>query len=191
MSTFTERSGRFMNKICKITSAIAAIALTAAFSSCAEDGGAADVTEAVTTSEITETTPETVMIPTTTCFVEDETEEEVQEPAEEYVQVSAGNEFIDFEFIEDYQGTADIGALADKAAAFMKESEEYKRSADSVESFTVEGMLKNPDAVYTLTKPKSFPRNLPSTYPTELLNLRSRRRILPTMTATAVPKLLS
>lgn len=139
-----------MMKFPVITAAIAAIALTAAFSSCTEDGGAADVTEAVTTSEITETMPETVMIPTTTCFVEDETEEEVQEPAEEYVQVSAGNEFIDFEFIEDYQGTADIGALADKAAAFMKESEEYKRSADSVESFTVEGMLKNPDAVYTL-----------------------------------------
>lgn len=165
-----------MNKIPQITAAIAAIALTAAFSSCAEDSGSADITEqitesteAVTTSEALETTGETVTIPEIFCFEEEETEEEVVDPfeevevvdplltaEEEYVQVSADNEFIDFEFIEDYQGTADIGDLADKAVAFMKESEEYKRSADSVESFTKEGMLKNPDIAYTLEEAERY-----------------------------------
>lgn len=75
---------------------------------------------------------------------------EMKKPIEPFVQVSPDNEFIDFEFIEDYQGTTEIGDLADKAVSFMKESEQYKRSADSVESFTLEGMLKNPDVTYTL-----------------------------------------
>ncbi|MDE6762169.1 MAG: hypothetical protein K2J73_00605 [Oscillospiraceae bacterium] len=74
--------------------------------------------------------------------------EDSNEP--EYTEVSEGNEFIDYEFIEDYQGTVDIGELADKAVSFMKESEQYKRSADSVESFTKEGLLKNPDIAYNL-----------------------------------------
>lgn len=157
-----------MNKIKKITAAIAAIALTAAFSACsgdtADDSGEADVTEsteAVTTYETSEiTSGETISIPVISCFGETETEQTTEDTEEEvkvfvpdeeeYVQESPDNEFIDFEFIEDYQGTTDIGDLADKAVAFMKESEQYKRSEDSVDSFTVEGMLKNPDISYTL-----------------------------------------
>lgn len=98
-----------MKKIFLITAAIAAIALTAAFSSCAEDGGAADITEqitesteAVTTSEVTETTMETVMTTTIACFEEEETEEEVQEPAEEYADAMSKIDEIDEEFGEPY-----------------------------------------------------------------------------------------
>lgn len=35
--------------------------------------------------------------------------------------VSKGSEFIDFEFTENYQGTADIGGLADKAVNYIKD----------------------------------------------------------------------
>lgn len=134
-----------MKKIFLITAAIAAIALTAAFSSCAEDGGAADITEqitesteAVTTSEVTETTMETVMTTTIACFEEEETEEEVQEPAEEYVHVSADTEFIDYEFIEDYRGTADIGDLADKAVEFLMTTEEYADAMSKIDEIDEE-----------------------------------------------------
>lgn len=130
-----------MKKIFPITAAIAAIALTAAFSSCAEDGGAADITEqitesteAVTTSEVTETTTETVMTTATACFEE----EEVQEPAEEYVHVSADTEFIDYEFIEDYRGTADIGDLADKAVEFLMTTEEYADAMSKIDEIDEE-----------------------------------------------------
>lgn len=119
----------------------------------------AENTEAAITSETAEiTTGETVYVPAISCFEETETEEvsPAAEDEHEYVQVSPDNEFIDFEFIEDYQGTTDIGELADKAAAFMKESEPYKRSAGSVDSFTLEGMLKNPDAKYTLEEAKRY-----------------------------------
>ncbi|MCM1382177.1 MAG: hypothetical protein NC192_09575, partial [Muribaculaceae bacterium] len=42
------------------------------------------------------------------------------------VEVSPDNEFIDYEFIENYQGTTDIGELADKAVEYLKTTEEYE-----------------------------------------------------------------
>lgn len=129
----------------------------------------ADNTEAVTLSETTvettaatasettaETTTETTTEQVTETTSETETEEVPQTEEGEYVQVSPDNEFIDFEFIEDYQGTTEIGGLAEKAIAFMKKSEQYKRSADSVDSFTFDGMIKNPDVLYSLEEAKRY-----------------------------------
>ena len=130
-----------MKKIKKITAAIVIFALTAAFSSCSgnvsDNNGEADVTESVTEStEAAETTTEeTIAIPAISCFAEPETEQTTEDTeeevkgfdydGEEYVQVSPDNEFIDFKFIEDYQGTADIGDLADKAVEFLMTTDEY------------------------------------------------------------------
>ena len=118
----------------------AAIALTAALSACSGDTAENNVTEsteAVTTAEIT--SGETIAIPPISCFAE--TEEEVSEPEFAdfgYVKVSPGNEFIDFEFIEDYQGTDDIGGLADKAIEFLMTTEEYADAMSKFDEIDVE-----------------------------------------------------
>ncbi|MDE7288829.1 MAG: hypothetical protein K2N71_04905, partial [Oscillospiraceae bacterium] len=56
----------------------------------------------------------------------------------EYVEVSPDNEFIDFEFIEDYQGTTDIGDLADKAVEFLKTTDKYAESMKNISEFSDE-----------------------------------------------------
>ncbi|MDE5858842.1 MAG: hypothetical protein K2H23_00385 [Oscillospiraceae bacterium] len=143
-----------MKKIHKIIAAIAALALTAAFSSCSgnvsDNTGEADVTESVTESTETAeiTTGETVSIPAISCFAEPETEQTTEDTeeevkgfdydGEEYVQVSPDNEFVDFKFIEDYQGTADIGDLADKAVEFLMTTDEYTDAMSKIEEIDVE-----------------------------------------------------
>lgn len=64
--------------------------------------------------------------------------EEMNPPKEPFVKVSPGNEFIDYEFIEDYQGTTDIGDLADKAVEFLMTTGEYAESMENIEKFTGE-----------------------------------------------------
>lgn len=93
-------------------------------------------TETSTETTFTETSTETT--PTET-FTETASTETAVEPAEnEYVSVSSFSEFIDFEFIEDYQGTTDIGDLADKAVEFLTTTEEYAESMENIEKFTDE-----------------------------------------------------
>lgn len=101
----------------------AGLAASVILSGCA--GGEANVSPADTSVQTFEAaTAETVTIPEISCFAEEETEApENDEP--EYVEVSPGNEFIDFDFIEDYRGTTDIGELADKAVEFLTTTEEY------------------------------------------------------------------
>ncbi|MDE6132450.1 MAG: hypothetical protein K2G04_03615, partial [Oscillospiraceae bacterium] len=117
--------------------------------SCSGGGNTEEtVTETSTETTITETFTETTISETTVTetSAETETEEKVpetaaetaQESAEEYVQVSPDNEFIDFEFIEDYQGTTDIGDLADRAVEFLKQSEFYSESMKNIAEFTDE-----------------------------------------------------
>ncbi|MDE6708901.1 MAG: hypothetical protein K2J76_00235, partial [Oscillospiraceae bacterium] len=86
--------------------------------------------QSVQTSEtVSETETSAITTSATTTATETETETVPEtEPAETseetdsgYVEVSARNEFIDFEFIEDYQGMTDIGDLADKAAEYLAE----------------------------------------------------------------------
>ena len=92
-----------------------------------------ETTTAIITETTTETTTEQVTETTTT---ETEAEEVPQAAEEKYVQVSPDTEFIDYEFIEDYQGTADIGELADKAVEFLMTTKEYANSMRKVDSFT-------------------------------------------------------
>ena len=122
----------------------------AMLASCSGNAAEQEVTETVSESTVTiaETTAETAS--ETTTATEAEEVPQTAEDEHEYVQVSPDNEFIDFEIIEDYQGTTDIGDLADKAISFMKESKQYKDSMENIEGFTVEGMLKVPDTLYSL-----------------------------------------
>lgn len=93
-----------------------------------------------TTSEAaaaaSETTAETTAKKVTETTAKTKTEEASKAAEKEYVKVSYGNRFIDYEFIEDYQGTTDIGDLADKAVEFLKESEYYAESMENIAEFT-------------------------------------------------------
>lgn len=106
------------------------------FASCSGNAAEQEVTE--TASESTVTTSETTAETTTeqvTEATETEAEEVPQAAEDKYVQVSPDTEFIDYEFIEDYQGTTDIGDLADKAVEFLKESEYYAESMENIAEF--------------------------------------------------------
>ena len=127
---------------------VAVLALTAALSACseapAENENAEAVTSAETTTSAAETT-EAVSEADTEQVTEDteEAEEEVQQAASEeerFVQISPDNEFIDYKFIENYQGTSDIGDLADKAVEFLKESEYYADSMENADKFKEESL---------------------------------------------------
>ena len=80
----------------------------------------------ITTEAETETVPET----------EPAEADEENSNGSEYVEVSIGNEFIDFEFVENYQGTTDIGDLADKAIEFVKSTEQYADSVKNIDKFS-------------------------------------------------------
>ena len=68
-------------------------------------------TESTAVTAASETTTET--------SAETEPAEAAEKDEPEYVEVSPNNEFIDFDFIEDYKGTDDIGDLADKAIQYL------------------------------------------------------------------------
>lgn len=90
-----------------------------------------------TTAESTETTTETDICSGVPKTETAEITVQTEQSREEYVQVSPGNEFIDFEFIEDYQGTTDIGELGNKAVEFLKSSEYYTEAMGHIGDFTV------------------------------------------------------
>lgn len=122
-------------KFSKITAAVLSLVLLTACNS----------GQSVQTSETVSET-ETSAVPTTTATKTETTETETKpetEPAEaaeenepEYVEVSPDNEFIDYEFIENYQGTDDIGDLADKAIEFVKGTEQYADSVKNIDKFS-------------------------------------------------------
>lgn len=127
-------------KFLSTAAAVAVIAVFAAvFSGCTqapadkleEQGAAASETTAQTFASISETESETAGEITA------ETEAAAESSNEpEYVEVSAENEFIDFDFIENYQGTTDIGELADKAIEFVKGTEQYADSVKNIDKFS-------------------------------------------------------
>lgn len=124
---------------------LSAVMLAACSGNAAEEEISETVSEStVTTAETmaetaskttTETTTEQVTETTTT---ETEAEEIPQAAEEKYVQVSPDTEFIDYEFIEDYQGTTDIGELADKAVEFLMTTEEYADAMSKIDEIDVE-----------------------------------------------------
>ncbi|MDE6596940.1 MAG: hypothetical protein K2K44_13150, partial [Oscillospiraceae bacterium] len=110
---------------------LAACSGNAAEQEVTETGSESSVTTAATASE-TATMSETEVEVSETAF------KLFFEPAKECVQVSRNNKFIDFEFIEDYQGTTDIGDLADKAVEFLMTTEEYADAMSKIDEIDVE-----------------------------------------------------
>ena len=134
-------------KFLKITAAILFLAILTACTSGQVQQASKTVSEteistvttsATTTAMTTETETTTSIMTTTAAETVSETEpaEVAEEKEIEYVQVSEGNEFIDYEFIEEYQGTTDIGDLADKAVDFLKTTEYYSDSTKNISEFS-------------------------------------------------------
>lgn len=135
---------------CKI---IIAAAIALAMTACTDTNSAevSDPPEVTTSNEVTteetttavETTTTTAATATTTAYTEITTtadtaaEETVTEP-----EKSSEMKFFDYKFIENYGGTTDIGDLADKATAFIIESEYYEEAMKNTDSFSLEN-LKN------------------------------------------------
>ena len=105
-------------KFLKITAAVLSLVLLTACNS----GQSVQTSETVSdteTSALTTTTATEIVATETKPFPETEPAEIAENTEPEYVTVSLNNEFIDFEFIENYQGTTDIGDLADKAVEYL------------------------------------------------------------------------
>lgn len=126
-----------MKKQKLLAAVAAAILLTACNTSSADN--AVEQSAAVTVTETASQTAETVSeTPAeTTEVIPTETEASSENSTEpEYAKVSEDNVFIDYEFIEDYQGTTDIGVLAAGAVEFLTESEYYAESTENIGEFT-------------------------------------------------------
>lgn len=82
--------------------------------------------EVQTSAEIT--TEQTKTTEPTEITAEETTVTEAEEWKGLLVEVSAGNEFIDYKFIENYEGTKDIGELSEKAVEFLMTTEEYENA---------------------------------------------------------------
>ncbi len=106
---------------------------------CSEAPTEQTVTESVSESAVSEPVETTAETTSDTAAEQSaEITEDVAEPETEYVQISLDNEFIDFEFIEDYQGTTDIGDLADKAVEFLMTTDEYADAMSKIDEIDVE-----------------------------------------------------
>ncbi|MDE6710147.1 MAG: hypothetical protein K2J76_06640, partial [Oscillospiraceae bacterium] len=108
--------------------------------SCSGNAAEQEVTETVSESSVTTaaTASETTTVSETEAEVSETAFKLFFEPAKECVQVSPDNEFIDFEFIEDYQGTTDIGELTDKAVEFLMTTDEYADAMSKIDEIDVE-----------------------------------------------------
>lgn len=113
----------------------AAILLTACNTNSADNAAEQSVTVTETASQTTATVSETSA--ETTEMIPTETEASSENSTEpEYAEVSEDNVFIDYEFIENYQGTTEIGVLAAGAVEFLTESEYYAESTENIGEFT-------------------------------------------------------
>lgn len=121
-------------KFLKILSVILSLLLLTACAS----GQAVQTSETVSETETSAVTTTTAAETTTKTEPEAEPAEAAEEDEPEYVEVSPNNEFIDYEFIENYRGTTDIGDLADKAVEFLKTTEEYADSMKNISEFSDE-----------------------------------------------------
>lgn len=154
----------------KMSKMICAILAAAMLAGCAAKKEAPEITqESVRTLPSVITTFETSVITTTeepeVQTLSETASEKTTSQAEEFVQtspglvfsdknydegallveVSPGNEFIDYKFIENYEGTKDIGGLAEKAVAFIKDTEIYKKVMKDMDILAAEGKLVDPE----------------------------------------------
>lgn len=117
---------------------ISAIILSLSILTACNLGQSVQTSETVSESETSTVTTSATTATTTETETETDPAEIAEENEIEYVQVSVGNQFIDFEFIENYQGTTDIGDLADKAVDFFKTTDEYAESMKNISEFSDE-----------------------------------------------------
>lgn len=128
----------------KLLAALAAVILLTSCNTNSADNAEEQsviVTAEETVSQTSETVSETQTETTEETTAETEASSEINtEP--EYAKVSEDNVFIDYRFIEDYQGTTEIGVLAAGAVEFLTESEYYAESTENIGEFTDEKFKK-------------------------------------------------
>lgn len=143
----------------KMSKMICAILAAAMLAGCAAREEATEITqESVRTLPSVITTFETSVITTTEepevqtsaeTTAEETTSAQTAVYTENIVQVSDGNEFIDYKFTENYEGTKDIGGLAEKAISFVKSSEVYKNAMEDFNTLLTDGKLVDPETKRT------------------------------------------
>lgn len=134
---------------------LCAVLAAAMLAGCAAKEEAPEITqESVRTLPSVITTFETSVITTTEepeiqtsaeTTAEETTSAQTAVYTENIVQVSDGNEFIDYKFIENYEGTKEIGGLAEKAISFVKSSEVYKNATEDFNTLVTDGKLIDPE----------------------------------------------
>ena len=118
----------------KAAAFLVAVMLCTSMTACAPSGGSEETTvssDLSETSEVTEVSEEASAETSETSAEEEEIEEEITEEIEE-----EQSKYVDFVLIEDHRGTADIGGLADKAAEFLKTTDEYSEAAKRTEKYS-------------------------------------------------------
>lgn len=114
---------------------IAALLLTGCTQNAADTSEDTSVTASETSAQTSASISETKSETSEEIITETEAAEK-NDTGPEYVEVSIGNEFIDYEFVENYQGTTDIGDLANKAVDFLKTTDEYAESMKNISEFS-------------------------------------------------------
>lgn len=121
----------------KTAAFLAAVMLCASMTACTAGGNtdetavSSDVSE---TAEVTEASVESLTETEETSAEEENIEEDTETEAEDVKEEQA--KYVDYVLIEDHRGTADIGGLADKAAEFLKTTDEYSEAAKRTEKYS-------------------------------------------------------
>lgn len=136
-----------MKKSKMICAVLAAAMLAGCAANTKDNETAEEVLQSPTIMTTTETTmPTEITTEQTTTAAEQTTVSEVSETEDASpVNLSLETEFIDYKFIENYEGTKDIGELADKAVDFVKSGEIYKKTMADFNTLLTEGKLVDPD----------------------------------------------
>lgn len=121
----------------KTAAFLAAVMLCTSMTACTAGGNSdetavsSDVSE---TAEVTETSVESLTETEETSAEKEDIEEDTETEAEDVKEEQA--KYVDYVLIEDHRGTADIGGLADKAAEFLKTTDEYSEAAKRTEKYS-------------------------------------------------------
>lgn len=128
----------------KMLCAVLAAAMLAGCAANTEDNETAEEVLQSPTA-MTTTTAESEVQTSAETTAEETTSVQTAAYTENIVQVSDGNEFIDYKFTENYEGTKEIGGLAEKAISFVKSSEVYKNAMEDFNILLTEGTILDPE----------------------------------------------
>lgn len=131
-------------KMSKMLCAVLAAAMLAGCAANTEDNETAEEVLQSPTA-MTTTTAESEVQTSAETTAEETTSVQTAAYTENIVQVSDGNEFIDYKFTENYEGTKEIGGLAEKAISFVKSSEVYKNAMEDFNILLTEGTILDPE----------------------------------------------